>query len=90
MHLLNVTQSQAYLCAESNKRDIEKLVKDRPNTRVVQTPALHDWISAEGALNYEYSKSWEVANSDPWIIFHSSGTTGRACALYTLMSGQMR
>lgn len=40
-------------------------------------PELHGWMSVDVAPVYVYQKSWEEANYDPWIIYHSSGTTGK-------------
>jgi acyl-coenzyme A synthetase/AMP-(fatty) acid ligase len=40
-------------------------------------PELQEWITEKEAELYEYKKSWEEAANDPWIIFHTSGTTGQ-------------
>ncbi|KAK3172369.1 hypothetical protein OEA41_005690 [Lepraria neglecta] len=78
IHLLEATGSQAYLCAASNRADVELLVKGRSSMRVIDTPDDCGWLIAQDAKHYPYTKTWEEAKNDPWIIFHTSGTTGKS------------
>lgn len=43
----------------------------------ITVPELHQWMSVNVAQVYVYQKSWEEAKYIPWIIYHSSGTTGK-------------
>lgn len=42
----------------------------------LQVPDLQEWLREEQAQPVLYAKSWEEAKSDPWLVFHTSGTTG--------------
>lgn len=55
---------------------IERLIAARANIQGIHVPEVHDWINEEEAQPYSYGKSWDEAKLDPWIIFHTSGTTG--------------
>lgn len=58
------------------KNAIESLISERATMRRVSVPEMHEWVSEEEAQSYSYEKSWDEAKQDPWIIFHTSGTTG--------------
>ena len=58
------------------KNAIESLISERATIRRVSVPEMDEWVSEEEARPYSYQKSWDEAKLDPWIIFHTSGTTG--------------
>ncbi len=60
---------------------IERIIGERASIRQVTVPELAEWVSEEEARPYNYNKSWDEAKLDPWIIFHTSGTTGEALLL---------
>jgi acyl-coenzyme A synthetase/AMP-(fatty) acid ligase len=45
---------------------------------VIDAPDARDWLFAQDAEHYPYTKGLEEAKNDPWIIFHTSGTTGKS------------
>ena len=49
-----------------NKRRMQKLF----------LPDLDYFLNEEAVEDYPYSKSWEEARKDPYVVMHSSGTTG--------------
>ncbi|KAI9869696.1 MAG: hypothetical protein M1830_005206 [Pleopsidium flavum] len=77
-HVLKVTKCQVYLHAESMRTGIERIVGERASIRQVTVPEIAEWLSQEEAHLYVYNKSWDEAKLEPWIIFHTSGTTGKA------------
>jgi acyl-coenzyme A synthetase/AMP-(fatty) acid ligase len=62
---------------DKSSRAFQSVLGERPLVRDIVVPELHDWITEKEAEPYEYNKSWEEAANDPWIIFHTSGTTGQ-------------
>ncbi|KAI9842789.1 MAG: hypothetical protein M1837_006892 [Sclerophora amabilis] len=74
--LLDYTRCGAFICDESSRKEIEDILRARPHLRGIVAPPLCDWITEKEAKPVEYQKSWEQAKHDPWIIFHTSGTTG--------------
>lgn len=55
---------------------IKNLTVERPNIRRISVPEVHEWVSEGESQPYRYAKGWDEAKLDPWIIFHTSGTTG--------------
>jgi acyl-coenzyme A synthetase/AMP-(fatty) acid ligase len=50
----------------------------RPDLKVVVVPDRDSWLFAEAAPPYRYDKSFDEAENDPFIVVHTSGTTGRS------------
>ena len=76
LHLIDATGCNTFLCAESSLLSVDKLLAARPQVRRITVPALENWITASPARPFPYDKTWDEAKNDPWIIFHTSGTTG--------------
>lgn len=55
---------------------IESLIAERGNIQRVLVPEVHEWVNEDEAQPYGYMKGWDEAKLDPWIVFHTSGTTG--------------
>lgn len=58
-------------------KSIKSLLGEPEIISRMTVPELHRWMSVDVAQLYVYQKSWEEAKYDPWIIYHSSGTTGK-------------
>ena len=58
------------------KNAIESLITERATIRRVSVPEMQEWVSEKEAQHYRYEKSWDEAKLNPWIIIHTSGTTG--------------
>jgi len=43
----------------------------------VEVPELGAWLCNEESRAFTYEKDWEEASSRPWLILHTSGTTGQ-------------
>lgn len=56
---------------------INELKHAMPSLVAVEVPQLGDLISSE-SKHYEYSRTWEEGRTDPILIAHSSGSTGKA------------
>lgn len=60
------------------KEKIQSAIGADSNVPQRAVPELSEWLFAGEARTYPYGKTWEEACSDPWLIFHTSGTTGQA------------
>ena len=40
-------------------------------------PELDQFLKDDEATQFFYKKSWEEGKDDPWLVFHTSGTTGK-------------
>ena len=54
---------------------VDDILEMRPMKHVV-VPELDDLIQAPTGKHYPYNKTFEEAESDPYLILHTSGTTG--------------
>ena len=80
-YLLDVTGCSAFVYAETSEPGAHGILATRAQIKGVKAPPLGDWITETKAEPYPYEKSWDEAKDDPWIIFHSSGTTGMMALL---------
>ncbi|RDL36935.1 uncharacterized protein BP5553_04368 [Venustampulla echinocandica] len=74
-HVLKVTDCKAYLRPTSMATLVQSIVREGSNMKIVTVPELQEWMQPKSQL-YPYNKTWEEAMLDPWIVFHTSGTTG--------------
>lgn len=58
------------------RQKLREILAERPHIRDITVPDLDEWLRDDKAPIYEYTKSFNQAKDDPWIIFHTSGTTG--------------
>ncbi|MCJ1313972.1 hypothetical protein MMC25_007652 [Agyrium rufum] len=75
-NLLDLTACTTYLHARDLGRSIRSIIELRPNVKTWEVPDLNTWLFSEEAPAFQYTKTWETAKSEPWLIFHTSGTTG--------------
>ncbi|KAI9711158.1 MAG: hypothetical protein M1828_001944 [Chrysothrix sp. TS-e1954] len=43
---------------------------------VLEVPELAEWLNSEPAKPFPFTGTWSELKDRPWILFHSSGTTG--------------
>jgi len=49
----------------------------RDSTIALEIPHISEWLTEEKAPIVPFNKKWEEGQHDPWLIFHTSGTTGK-------------
>ncbi|KAI4089244.1 MAG: hypothetical protein L6R37_008075 [Teloschistes peruensis] len=76
LYLLIWTECRTYLYTDSFGAATKDLLKDVPNMQSYCIPEAEVWLDGSPAAPYAYNKTWEDGFQDPWIIFHTSGTTG--------------
>ena len=77
LHLLNATECSAYLYSASAREMVEDLLSERADVSSICVPEVERWLEGERPVRYPYDKTWEEAERDPWVVFHTSGTTGK-------------
>jgi acyl-CoA synthetase (AMP-forming)/AMP-acid ligase II len=75
-HLVRETGCKIFLYGGSFRTQVQIVVQDIPNVFVTRLPEVGDLLTDKKADNWEWNKSWEVVRHTPWMILHSSGTTG--------------
>ncbi|KAI9644584.1 hypothetical protein NHQ30_006605 [Ciborinia camelliae] len=76
LHILNKQECNLYVRPESMGSILDHVVQRRGGLQIVAAPALEDLLQDQPAEQFPYQKSWEEARDDPWLTFHTSGTTG--------------
>lgn len=65
-----------FLHATTHADDVREVAKIDENIVPLAVPELGTFFTDEPAEKTLYSKVWEEAKDDPWLCFHTSGTTG--------------
>lgn len=76
LHLLHSTGCKYLLHTPDDQEQISALLADSPHIQPITIPELQSWLDPGDAPAFPYNKSWDEGKDDPWLIFHTSGTTG--------------
>ena len=73
LSLLNITDCHLLVSAPESK--VDHILEKRPMPHhVIRT--FDQWMAVENVSHYPYEKSFEEAAHDPFIVIHTSGSTG--------------
>ncbi|PVI01653.1 putative AMP-binding enzyme [Periconia macrospinosa] len=77
-HLIQASECKVFLHGEHNAAMVQQvLAKAAPaQCSDIVIPPLSDLLFKEEVVSYKFKKSPDEAKDDPWLIFHTSGTTG--------------
>ncbi|XXH02838.1 hypothetical protein Hte_009225 [Hypoxylon texense] len=75
MNLLDRTDCR-FICFPDSHRDVVRPWLDIRNMLAVEAGPLDSWLSSHGAEPFPYSKTFEQAEWDPFVVLHTSGSTG--------------
>lgn len=89
LSLLSATNCCTYLHSADLGPFVHSVLQAMPTVRAVEVPELKEWLWQEESCAFPYTKTWEEGKSDPWLIFHTSGTTGRGTRMISLGSTSM-
>lgn len=85
LRILSMTNCRLYVRPESMATVIDEIVRSQPNVQTITAPQLHELLQDTPAKPFLYTKSWEDVKDSPWLVFHSSGTTGKSqCHVWKL------
>lgn len=59
------------------KAPVDAILRDVPDVQQIDAPDFGDLLRETPANPYVYPKSWDEGKDDPWLVFHTSGTTGQ-------------
>ena len=65
-----------YVRDENMADFVDKLTQFQVELDILNAPSLEDLLKEDKADPVVYAKSWNDAKDDPWLVFHTSGTTG--------------
>lgn len=75
-HLLTAANCTTVLHATQECGKIDAIIEGSPHIRSIVVPDLEVWLHASPIATFQCSKSWQEGKDDPWLHFHTSGTTG--------------
>lgn len=65
-----------YLRAEEMAESVAEILKDTSHIQPITLPSLGHFLNETEAIPVNYPKAWAEGKDDPWLVFHTSGTTG--------------
>lgn len=77
LHILDKKNCNLYVRAESMASTVDHIVQRRHGLEIITGPELEELLQDKQAEPFLYRKSWEEGKDDPWLTFHTSGTTGK-------------
>ena len=76
LDLLENTQCHVLMTAESLPPLAREVLSQRPMVHVI-VPELERWLDARTVDSYPYAKTFEQARYEPFVVVHTSGSTGK-------------
>jgi acyl-coenzyme A synthetase/AMP-(fatty) acid ligase len=74
--ILEAKRCALYLRPSSLETHVGAALKEAPHIQVITVPEIDEFMKETEAPTYTYPKPWEEGKDDPWLVFHTSGTTG--------------
>lgn len=65
-----------YLRPQAMADHVDGVLRGASNFQVITVPELDEFLKDDEATQFVYKKSWKEGEGDPWLVFHTSGTTG--------------
>ncbi|RDH31614.1 AMP-binding enzyme [Aspergillus welwitschiae] len=76
LHILEKKGCTVYLRPSSMEAPVAEILKAAPHVQTVTVPDIEAFMQEAEAEPVNYSKTYEEGRADPWLVFHTSGTTG--------------
>lgn len=76
--ILQAKKCTIYMRPDNMAGVVDEVIQLQPNTKSFVAPELQDLSQDAIARPTKYQKSWEEGKNDPWLVFHTSGTTGES------------
>jgi len=80
-YVLQKANCEVYLSTKHVVKDIKTALQYAPEIQYMVAPRLSELFRDTEPIAIEYTKLWDDAKDDPWLVFHSSGTTGEPSLL---------
>lgn len=76
LRILETKGCTVYLRPLSMAAPVEAILQNAPHIQTITVPDTEAFMQEAEAAPINYSKTWEEGKADPWLVFHTSGTTG--------------
>ncbi|RAH51134.1 acetyl-CoA synthetase-like protein [Aspergillus brunneoviolaceus CBS 621.78] len=74
--ILESQKCTVYLRPSAMKAEVDAILHDAPHIQTINIPDLEQFLHETESEPVTYSKTWDEGKNDPWLVFHTSGTTG--------------
>jgi hypothetical protein len=81
LNILSKKNCTVYVRPQSMADPVGAILQKAPSVQAVTGPELDELFGKTEAKLYVYRKTWEEGKGDPWLVFHTSGTTGNYSSL---------
>src|SRR3954466_9537082 len=88
LHILDQKNCNLYVRPESMGSTVDHIVQRRHGLQIIAGPGLEELLQDNQAEPFVYRKSWEEGKEDPWLTFHTAGTTGKQRRSHGFPSGR--
>lgn len=75
VHVLSSKSCSVYIRPQSMAAVVDTVTKLKPSIQILEAPDLDELLQDASAEPVAYTKSWDDGKDDPWLVFHTSGTT---------------
>ena len=74
--ILAAKHCEVLIRPRSMASEVDDVAAHDPRIRKIDGPELEDLLGNKAAQINRFSGSWAENQDDPWLVFHTSGTTG--------------
>ncbi|KAH8427638.1 putative AMP-binding enzyme [Aspergillus melleus] len=76
VRILEKKSCKLYLRPVEMAAPVDTILKTVSDVETITVPNTEEFLRDEEAAPVVYGKTWEEGKDDPWMVFHTSGTTG--------------
>ncbi|OJD25562.1 hypothetical protein ACJ73_03066 [Blastomyces percursus] len=76
LRVLEKTNCKLHLQPLEMAGSVSNILQDAPHVEQITVPGIEEFFQDDEADPVVYSKTWDEGKEDPWLVFHTSGTTG--------------
>ena len=74
--ILAQKQCTTFLHSKDLSYAVTEVINLDPSVQAIEVPELNHFLTDEPAVPVPYIRTWAEGKNDPWLCFHTSGTTG--------------
>ncbi|KAF9893545.1 hypothetical protein FE257_010857 [Aspergillus nanangensis] len=76
IRILDQHDCRIYIRPEAMAEKANEISQKAPDMQMIVMPGLDEFLKDTVATPCVYTKTWDEAKDDPWMVFHTSETTG--------------
>ena len=76
LRILEKTNCKLYLRPAEMAGPVSDILQGASHIEQITVPGSEEFFRDDEAAPVNYGKTWDEGKDDPWLVFHTSGTTG--------------